>query len=88
MIEPWRISPKLLNEGEHVVLSTRTHVKALLGALLVLLLIVLRRRRRSASWSTAPASDDVARRSARSWAGRSPRWSLVWFVVWPVRPAG
>ena len=29
---------KLLNEGEHVVVSTRTHVKALLGALLVLLL--------------------------------------------------
>ena len=28
---------KLLNEGEHVVVSTRTHVKALLGALLVLL---------------------------------------------------
>jgi uncharacterized membrane protein YdbT with pleckstrin-like domain len=31
------ISPKLLNEGEQVVLSTRTHVKVLLGALLVLL---------------------------------------------------
>ena len=29
---------KLLNEGEHVVVSTRTHVKALLGALVVLLL--------------------------------------------------
>jgi uncharacterized membrane protein YdbT with pleckstrin-like domain len=29
---------KLLNEGEHVVVSTRTHAKALLGALLVLLL--------------------------------------------------
>jgi uncharacterized membrane protein YdbT with pleckstrin-like domain len=29
---------KLLNEGEHVVVSTRTHVKALIGALLVLLL--------------------------------------------------
>ncbi|HET6561400.1 MAG TPA: PH domain-containing protein [Marmoricola sp.] len=31
------ISPKLLNEGEHVVVSTRTHAKVLLGALLVLL---------------------------------------------------
>ena len=30
---------KLLNEGEHVVVSTRTHVKALLGALVVLLLL-------------------------------------------------
>jgi membrane protein YdbS with pleckstrin-like domain len=29
---------KLLNEGEHVVVSTRTHAKALLGALLALLL--------------------------------------------------
>lgn len=29
---------KLLNEGEHVVVSTRTHVKALIGALLALLL--------------------------------------------------
>lgn len=31
------ISPKLLNEGERVVLSTRTHVKVLLGPVLVLL---------------------------------------------------
>ena len=30
------ISPKLLNEGEHVVVSTRTHPKALLLPLLVL----------------------------------------------------
>jgi uncharacterized membrane protein YdbT with pleckstrin-like domain len=29
---------KLLNEGEHVVVSTRTHAKALIGALLVLLI--------------------------------------------------
>ena len=29
---------KLLNEGEHVVLSTRTHPKALIGPLLVLVL--------------------------------------------------
>ena len=31
---------KLLNEGEHVVVSTRTHVKVLIGALFVLLLTV------------------------------------------------
>jgi hypothetical protein len=30
------ISAKLLDEGEHVVLSTRTHVKVLFGAPLVL----------------------------------------------------
>jgi len=31
------INPKLLNEGEHVVWSTRTHVKALLAPALVLI---------------------------------------------------
>ncbi len=32
---------KLLNEGEHVVVSTRTHPKALIGPFLVLLLLVV-----------------------------------------------
>lgn len=32
------ISPKLLNEGEYVVVSTRTHPKVLIGPILVLLL--------------------------------------------------
>lgn len=32
------ISPKLLNEGEHVVVTTRTHPKALFGPILLLLL--------------------------------------------------
>ncbi len=31
---------KLLNEGEHVVVSTRTHVKVLIGPALVLVLLV------------------------------------------------
>lgn len=31
------ISPKLLNEGEHIVVSTRTHIKALFVPLIVLL---------------------------------------------------
>ena len=35
---PVAFPSKLLNEGEHVVVSTRTHAKALVGALLVLLL--------------------------------------------------
>jgi uncharacterized membrane protein YdbT with pleckstrin-like domain len=34
------INPKLLNEGERVVVSTRTHVKALFVPILVLLLVV------------------------------------------------
>jgi uncharacterized membrane protein YdbT with pleckstrin-like domain len=33
------ISPKLLNEGEHVVLSTRTHAKALILPAVVLILV-------------------------------------------------
>jgi uncharacterized membrane protein YdbT with pleckstrin-like domain len=33
------ISPKLLNEGEHVVLSTRTHVKALILPAVVLIIV-------------------------------------------------
>jgi membrane protein YdbS with pleckstrin-like domain len=34
-----RISPRLLGEGEHVVASTRTHVKALLRPILLFILI-------------------------------------------------
>ena len=33
------ISPRLLNEGEHVVLSTRTHVKVLILPAVVLILV-------------------------------------------------
>ena len=41
---PWHdravvISRKLLNEGEHIVLSTRTHVKALLLPAVVLIVV-------------------------------------------------
>ena len=36
---PVAFPSKLLNEGEHIVVSTRTHAKALIGALLVLLLL-------------------------------------------------
>jgi len=34
------ISSKLLNDGEHVVVSTRTHPKVLLGPLLILVLLL------------------------------------------------
>ena len=36
---PVAISPRLLNEGEHVVLSTRTHVKALILPAVVLIVV-------------------------------------------------
>jgi low temperature requirement protein LtrA len=39
MIGAVAISPKLLNEGEHVVLSTRTHAKALVLPAVVLIVI-------------------------------------------------
>ena len=39
MIALWRSRRKLLNEGEHIVLSTRTHVKALLLPAVVLIIV-------------------------------------------------
>jgi uncharacterized membrane protein YdbT with pleckstrin-like domain len=39
MIGGVAISPRLLNEGEHIVLSTRTHVKALIMPVVVLILV-------------------------------------------------
>ena len=39
MIHNVAINPKLLNEGEHVVWSTRTHVKALLAPAIVLIVV-------------------------------------------------
>ncbi|MBE7323420.1 PH domain-containing protein [Nocardioides sp. Y6] len=35
------INAKYLNEGEHVIVSTRTHVKALFGPVLVLVVVVV-----------------------------------------------
>ncbi len=40
MITPVAISSKLLNPGERVVVSTRTHVKALLAPLLILVVLL------------------------------------------------
>lgn len=34
------ISPKLLNEGERVIVSTRTHPKALIGPVLIAILVI------------------------------------------------
>ena len=55
------ISQNQLNEGEHVVLATRTHVKALLGALLVLLLTVF-----AASFAEALVSRNVDEGTTRT----------------------
>lgn len=71
------ISPKLLNEGEHIVLSTRTHVKALILPAVVLIVIA----GIAGYLSSLPSGDQ-----AGTW-----RWViwvltigiLLWFVVKP-----
>ena len=56
------ISQKLLNEGEHVVLSTRTHAKALFLPAVVLIVI--------AGAGRLPLQPSRRRRTPRTW-----RWS-------------
>lgn len=68
------ISRKLLNEGEHVVLSTRTHVKALLLPAVVLIIVA-----GLAGYLTSVASGDDDR--ATIW------WTVIWvlagaLIVW------
>jgi uncharacterized membrane protein YdbT with pleckstrin-like domain len=73
------ISRKLLNEGEHIVLSTRTHVKALLLPAVVLIIIA-----GLAGYLTSVAG--AAGESATIW--RLVIWVIagaliVWFCVAP-----
>jgi len=76
------ISPKLLNEGEQVVLSTRTHVKVLFGAVLVLLLAVfvavfLGFQVEGTDWS------DNVRTTLGAIVGALAVLVVVWFVLLP-----
>ena len=71
------ISRKLLNEGEHIVLSTRTHVKALLLPAVVLIIIA-----GLSGYLTSLPSGDSA------WIWRLVLWVIagaliVWFCVKP-----
>ena len=79
MIGAVAISSRLLNEGEHVVVSTRTHVKALLMPALWLILI--------AAVAGYASSFAAARAVPRRWwwwrSGWSPWRSSVWLVVKP-----
>jgi uncharacterized membrane protein YdbT with pleckstrin-like domain len=82
MIGAVAISPKLLNEGEHVVVSTRTHVKVLLGALIALLVTVfvvvfLGIRIEDSGWS------DGVRTTLGIVLGAVAVLMLVWFVLRP-----
>ncbi|MFW6775269.1 PH domain-containing protein [Nocardioides sp. CPCC 205120] len=69
---------RLLNPGEHVVVSTRTHVKELFGALLVLLLVVA-----AVVTLLAVLPDGRAGDVGRIATGVVAAAALVWFVVRP-----
>ena len=59
MIHPMSFPARLLNEGEHVVVSTRTHPKALIGPVLVLVVVVAAAVPLG-RWVDDVANDDVA----------------------------
>lgn len=71
------ISPKLLNEGESIVLSTRTHLKVLLLPLLILLVSIA-----AAAWLSSLVDD------AGNGIVRIAIWVVAAIVVawWVIRP--
>jgi uncharacterized membrane protein YdbT with pleckstrin-like domain len=76
------ISPKLLNQGERVVVDTRTHVKVLIRPVLVLLVTVF-----VASYAAAQVTDRVDGDSTRTTLGVVIGvLALVVVVLWVVRP--
>ena len=75
------ISPKLLNEGERVVVDTRTHVKVLIGPVLVLLVTVF-----AAAYLLAQVSNvdsDGTRQALDVAVLVVAAVVLVWFVLRP-----
>lgn len=76
------ISPKLLNQGERVVVDTRTHVKVLIRPVLVLLVTVF-----AASYVGAQVTDRVDSGGTRTALGVVVGAVAVLVVVlWVVRP--
>jgi uncharacterized membrane protein YdbT with pleckstrin-like domain len=71
------ISPRLLNEGEHIVLSTRTHVKALLLPAVVLIVVAAL----AGYLSSLPSGDQAGVWRLVTWVVTAL--ILVWFVVKP-----
>lgn len=65
---------KLLNEGEHVVVSTRTHPKALIGPVLLLVVVA------AAVIALSTVTDSTA---AGVVAGAVAALALVWFLAVP-----
>jgi uncharacterized membrane protein YdbT with pleckstrin-like domain len=73
---------KLLNEGEHVVVSTRTHVKVLIGALFVLLVTAF-----LVAFAAALVERQVDSDGARTSIGVVVGvLALVVLVLWVLRP--
>lgn len=72
---------KLLNEGEHVVVSTRTHVKALLGALLMLLVTAF-----VAAFAAAMVDRNLDGTASTVLQGVVALLALVVLFRWVVRP--
>jgi membrane protein YdbS with pleckstrin-like domain len=71
------ISPRLLNEGEHIVLSTRTHVKALILPAVVLIVVAAF----AGYLSSLPSGDQASVWRWVIWVVTAL--ILVWFVVVP-----
>jgi len=76
------INPKLLNEGERVVVSTRTHVKVLIGRFLLLLVIVFLTAY-IGSLVSDKISDDATATTVGIVVGIVAAVSIVWFVLKP-----
>jgi uncharacterized membrane protein YdbT with pleckstrin-like domain len=71
------ISPRLLNEGEHIVLSTRTHAKVLILPAVVLIVVAA-----LAGYLTSlPSGDQAATWRIVIWVLTAAL--LVWFCVVP-----
>jgi uncharacterized membrane protein YdbT with pleckstrin-like domain len=71
------ISPRLLNEGEHIVLSTRTHVKALILPAAVLIVVA----GLSGYLSSLPSGDQAGVWRVVIWVVTAG--ILLWFCVVP-----
>ena len=76
------INPKLLNEGERVVVSTRTHVKVLIGRFLLLLVIVFLTAF-VGSLVNNKISDDTTATTVGIVVGIVAAVAIVWWVVKP-----
>ncbi len=68
------ISSKLLNDGEHVVISTRTHPKALIGPAMILIIVI------AAVLTLSTMTDSTVLGAV---AGAVAAGIVVWFVLRP-----